>query len=98
MPVLRHDNLQPFLEPQTRMEHEHFKTALGDATDLHARLMKLQEATKHVILKAEREAALWRRAELKKEARHQHEQQQQPMAAATNEEVAAAAPAAMGEN
>lgn len=69
--------------------------------------MQLQETTRHAVLRAEREAALWRGAEHKREVMHQHMHEcghahgQVPAEApAAAVEAASAAPvvAAMGEN
>lgn len=73
-------------EQQARLEHEHYKTAVKDTADLHTRLIALQGAARHALLRAEREAALWRGAEHKREVMHQH--------AHEHEGAGAAAPAA----
>lgn len=98
------DNVRPNSPPHTpnihilrqaRLEHEHDKTAVKDTADLHARLIALQGTARHALLRAEREAALWRGAEHKREVMHQH-------AHAHEHEGAPAAPAAVmpvgGEN
>lgn len=82
------------LTHKTRLEHEHYKTALDACAYLRARLLTLQANTKHALARAEREAALWRTAEHKKEAMLQQQHQQQAEAGA----AAAPVGAVMGEN
>lgn len=83
---------------QTRLEQEHYQTAVADCADLHARLLKLQETARHALLRAEREAALWRGAEHKREVMHQHVHEQEAVLTAPPMAMAPAVAPVVGEN